>query len=72
MENGPALSELSGQLLLGFSPEGAASADSLFEDAREAEEAEEWPRAAALYRRLAEIEPKDPDVAFNLSHVLQE
>jgi len=71
MESGPSLSELSGQLLFGFSGDSSVSADSLFEDAREAEEGEDWPRAASLYRRLVEIEPKDPDVAFNLSHALQ-
>jgi tetratricopeptide (TPR) repeat protein len=71
MENGPALSELSGQLRLGFPQEGPDPADRLFEDAREAEEAEDWPRATALYHRLAEIEPRDTDVAFNLSHALQ-
>jgi tetratricopeptide (TPR) repeat protein len=70
MESGTALSDLSGQLRLALPGGGTDPADRLFERAREAEEAEDWERAATLYRRCVEIEPKDPDVAFNLSHVL--
>jgi tetratricopeptide (TPR) repeat protein len=70
MESGPGLSALSGQLLLALGPDDPDPGDHLFESAREAEEAEDWARAATLYRRCTEIEPKDPDVAFNLSHAL--
>ena len=70
MQSGAALSELSGQLFLGLPSADPDPSDRLFDEAREAEEAEDWERAATLYRRCVEIEPKDPDVAFNLSHVL--
>jgi tetratricopeptide (TPR) repeat protein len=70
MQSGEALSELSGQLVFSLPADENGRADRLFEEAREAEEAEDWARAAALYRRCVEIEPKDADVAFNLSHAL--
>jgi tetratricopeptide (TPR) repeat protein len=70
MQSGEALSELSGQLVLSLPSDEGDRAERLFEEAREAEEAEDWARAAALYRRCVEIEPKDADVAFNLSHTL--
>jgi tetratricopeptide (TPR) repeat protein len=69
MQSGEALAELSGQLLLGL-PAEADPVDSLFDAAIEAEEAEDWERAAQLYRRCVEVEPADPDIAFNLSHAL--
>ncbi len=70
MESGATLSDLSGQLQLALPGGDADPAERLFEGARAAEEAEDWARAATLYRRCVEIEPKDPDVAFNLSHAL--
>ncbi len=70
LKTGATLSELSGQLLLALPEDDPDPAEGLFEAAREAEEAEDWERAVALYRRCAEIEPKDPVVAFNLSHTL--
>ncbi len=70
MQSGETLSELSGQLVFSLPADEGDRGDRLFEEAREAEEAEDWARAAALYRRCVEIEPKDADVAFNLSHVL--
>ncbi len=70
MESGGGLSDLSGQLRLALPGGDADAADRLFEKARAAEEAEDWERAATLYRRCVEVEPKDPDVAFNLSHAL--
>jgi tetratricopeptide (TPR) repeat protein len=70
MKSGAALSDLSGQLRLALPADDAEPGDRLFLEAREAEEAEDWARAAILYRRCVEIEPKDPDIAFNLSHVL--
>jgi len=70
MRSGETLSELSGQLVFSLPADEGDRGDRLFEEAREAEEAEDWTRAAALYRRCVEIEPKDADVVFNLSHVL--
>jgi tetratricopeptide (TPR) repeat protein len=70
MQAGEGLSELSGQLVLAFAGEDPDSVDALFEAARQAEEEEDWARAAAIYRRCAEIDPQDADIAFNLSHAL--
>ena len=70
MQSGEGLSELSGQLLLALPVDDPDPADRLFEAARDAEADEDWERAAVLYRRCAEIEPKDADIAFNLSHAL--
>ncbi len=69
MRDGPALTQLSGQHLLAL-PSDDASADALFDLAQEAEEAEDWARARPLYQKAHAIEPSDPVIAFNLSHVL--
>ncbi len=69
VKTGATISELSGQLLLSL-PSDDIATDQIFDDAREAEEAGDWDRAVSLYRRCVEIEPKDPVVAFNLSHAL--
>ncbi len=70
IESGATVSELNGQLLLGIPAEDLDQAERLFEEAGAAEAAEDWRRAASLYRRCHEIEPQDPVVAFNLSHAL--
>ncbi len=69
MRSGDALTELSGQLILDL-PEEADSVDALFDDAKDAEDDEDWARATALYRRCHAMEPRDPVIAFNLSHAL--
>ena len=68
MRTGAALTELSGQHLLDFPVEEADRADQLFEDAQEAEEIGDWERARSLYEKCLAIEPRDPVIAFNLSH----
>jgi tetratricopeptide (TPR) repeat protein len=70
VRDGTALTELSGQHLLALPPDDSDSADQLFEDAQEAEEAEDWGRAKTLYQKCFAIEPSDPVIAFNLSHVV--
>ena len=70
MRDGAALTELSGQHLLALPSDEALSADELFDAAQEAEEAEDWSRARPLYQKAHAIEPSDPVIAFNLSHVL--
>jgi tetratricopeptide (TPR) repeat protein len=70
MRDGPALTELSGQHLLALPAEGKLSADELFDEAQEAEEAEDWARARPLYQKAHAIEPSDPVIVFNLSHAL--
>jgi len=67
MRAGDALTELSGQHILAL-PEEVDSVDELFETAREAEDDEDWERARALYSRCHAMEPRDPVIAFNLSH----
>jgi tetratricopeptide (TPR) repeat protein len=69
MRSGDTLTELSGQHLLAL-PEEADSLDQLFEEAKEAEDDEDWERARAAYQRCHAIDPRDPVIAFNLSHVL--
>ena len=69
MRSGDALTELSGQHILAL-PEESDSVDALFEEAKDAEDAEEWERARAAYARCHAMDPRDPVIAFNLSHVL--
>ncbi len=69
MRSGGALTELSGQHILDL-PEEADSLDVLFEEAKEAEDEEDWERARAAYQRCHAMDPRDPVIAFNLSHVL--
>jgi tetratricopeptide (TPR) repeat protein len=70
VRDGHGLIELSGQHLLALPSDENLSADDLFDEAQEAEEAEDWARARPLYHRAHQIEPSDPVIAFNLSHVL--
>ena len=70
MRDGSTLTELSGQHLLALPVGESASADELFDAAQEAEEGEDWARARPLYQKAHAIEPSDPVIAFNLSHVL--
>jgi tetratricopeptide (TPR) repeat protein len=67
MRAGDALTELSGQHVLAL-PEEADSVDALFETAQEAEDDEDWERARAAYSRCHAMDPRDPVIAFNLSH----
>jgi tetratricopeptide (TPR) repeat protein len=67
MRAGDALTELSGQHILAL-PEEVDSVDELFETAKEAEDDEDWERARALYSRCHAMDPRDPVIAFNLSH----
>lgn len=69
MRAGDALTELSGQHILAF-PEEVDSVDELFEAAKEAEDEEDWERARAAYSRCHAMDPRDPVIAFNLSHAL--
>jgi tetratricopeptide (TPR) repeat protein len=70
MRDGSALTELSGQHLLALPAEDSLSADELFDEAQDAEEAEDWARARPLYQKAHAIEPSDPVIVFNLSHAL--
>lgn len=72
MRDGLALTELSGQHLLALPPEEPDRADQLFDDAQEAEESRDWERARVLYEKCLAIEPRDPVIAFNLSHALMQ
>jgi tetratricopeptide (TPR) repeat protein len=69
MRSGDALTELSGQHILDL-PEEADSLDALFEEATEAEDDKDWERARAAYQRCHAMDPRDPVIAFNLSHAL--
>lgn len=66
------LTELSGQHLLDFPVEEADRADQLFEAAQQAEEMADWALACALYQKCLAIEPRDPVIAFNLSHAFMQ
>lgn len=69
MRSGDALTELSGQLILAL-PEEPDSLDALFEEAKEAEDEGDWERARGAYQRCHSMDPRDPVIAFNLSHAL--
>lgn len=70
VRDGAAVTELSGQHLLALPDDELPCADALFDEAQEAEEQEDWARARTLYQKAHSIEPADPVIAFNLSHVL--
>jgi len=68
-----ALTELDGQHLLPLpAGEDPEDADDLFEEAEAAEARGDLAGAAALYRRCLALDPVDPVIPFNLSHVLAE
>jgi tetratricopeptide (TPR) repeat protein len=69
MRAGDALTELSGQHILAL-PEESDSVDQLFEEAKDAEDDENWEVARAAYARCHAMDPRDPVIAFNLSHAL--
>jgi tetratricopeptide (TPR) repeat protein len=69
MRAGDALTELSGQHILAL-PEEADSLDQLFEEAKDAEDDGDWEGARAAYARCHAMDPRDPVIAFNLSHAL--
>lgn len=72
MREGDALMDMSGQHILELPCEDADSAESLFEQAKEAEDLADWERARTLYGRCLALEPHEPVIAFNLSHVLRQ
>lgn len=72
VRDGPAFAELDGQMRLPLPKTDNPSADSLFEAAEEAEQAEDWKLAEDLYRRCALIDGDDPIAPFNLANVLRE
>lgn len=67
---GERLSELDGQMLLPIARSTDMELDEAFEQAEEAEAEERFDDAAVLYERCLSIDPKDPDVAFNLANCL--
>ncbi|MGH6924521.1 MAG: tetratricopeptide repeat protein [Propylenella sp.] len=69
MRTGDALTELSGQHILAL-PDERDSVDQLFEEGKDAEDEEDWERARAAYQRCHAMDPRDPVIAFNLSHAL--
>jgi tetratricopeptide (TPR) repeat protein len=72
MREGEALMDMSGQHILALPGDTADGADRLFEEAKEAEDAGDWERARTLYTRCLAMEPHEPVIAFNLSHVLRQ
>jgi tetratricopeptide (TPR) repeat protein len=70
VREGNTLTDPRGQLLLPLPTDPQDDADALFEAAQLAEESTDWQRAASLYRRCLALEPRDPVIAFNLSHAL--
>ena len=71
MRDGPALTELSGQHLLAL-PSEDMRPPTIFSMTRRRRGSEDWQRARALYAKAHAVEPSDPVIAFNLSHVLME
>lgn len=72
------LMEPSGQLRLDFDQDGgpeslpwpgAETPEELFEHALELDDGGQWAEAEALYRRLVELDPRDPVYRFNLANV---
>jgi len=61
---------VSGQHLLALAAEETLSADELFDEAQEAEEAEDWARAPAAYQKAHAIRAFRSGDVFNLSHAL--
>jgi len=66
------LAEVNGQQLLWLGHSDAKGVEELFDEAEEANDREDWDRAAALYLRCLASDPHNPIIAFNLSHVLIE
>lgn len=67
---GDYVAELDGQLRLPLDDGGNPGIDLLYEAAAAAEEEERWREAAALYRRLMAITPRDAVAPFNLANAL--
>lgn len=72
VRNKSILVELNGQLILSLAHSDGEGVDELFDGAEEAEDRQDWDRAAALYLQCLAIDPHDPIIPFNLSHVLIE
>lgn len=72
VRNGSTLAELNGQQILSLAHSDGECIDKLFDEAEEAENRQDWDRAAALYMRCLAIDPRDPIIPYNLSHVLIE
>ena len=64
------IGELDGQLRLPLADAGNLSPEDLFAVAEQAEDADDWPEAARLYRRCIALDRSDPTPAFNLANVL--
>lgn len=71
VRDGEALTEIDGQRLLPFDEDAGRDADGLFEQAEEAERAEDFAAAAALYARYLSLDPNDPVAAFNRANALR-
>jgi tetratricopeptide (TPR) repeat protein len=71
VRDGEALTEIDGQHLLPFDDDVNRDADALFEAAEEAERAQDFARAAALYAQYLAIDPGDAVAAFNRANALK-
>lgn len=67
---GEQLSELDGQMLLPIARSSDLELDALLDEAEQAEAEERFDAASVHYERCLSIDPKDPDVAFNLANCL--
>lgn len=71
VRDGEALTEIDGQHLLPFDTDADHDADSLFEQAEEAERAKDFAGAARLYAQYLSIDPSDSVAAFNRANALR-
>ncbi len=71
VRDGEALTEIDGQHLLPFDENVDHDADTLFERAEEAERAEDFATAAALYAQYLSVDPGDSVAAFNRANALR-
>jgi len=71
VRDGEALTEIDGQHFLPFDEDVDHDDDGLFERAEEAERAEDFAGAAALYAQYLSVDPNDSVAAFNRANVLR-
>ena len=71
VRDGEALTEMDGQHLLPLDDDVNRDADTLFEAAEDAERAQEFTRAAALYAQYLAVDPTDSVAAFNRANALR-
>ncbi len=64
------IAEVSGQQLLSLNHPEEDQTDELLAEAEELEAIGDWSGAEDLYRRCLACDPNDPNIHFNLSHVL--